>query len=210
MMKKFNDLFVMFKEAGILFLITLIAGLSLGFVYEVTADARAYQQELKIQRTCKEAYAAADSFEEIGVVASETVVRKASQFGVTFDTLYQAKNAQGNVVGYIVSVVSSEGYGGNIGLYVGIQMDGSVKGVAILEISETPGLGMEAGTVLTPQYEGKNAQEFLYTKTSATKPNEVDAISGATITTKAVNNAVNMALHLFYTDLNTEGGESHE
>ena len=56
-MKKLNALFVMFKEAGILFLITLIAGLSLGFVYEVTTEARAYQQVLKIQRTCKEAFA---------------------------------------------------------------------------------------------------------------------------------------------------------
>lgn len=208
-MKKFNDLFVMFKEAGILFLITLVAGLSLGFVYEVTADARAYQQELKVQRTCKEAFAGAESFEEIGVAASEEVADKAASLGVSFDTLFQAKNAEGNVVGFIVSVVSGEGYGGDIALYVGIQMDGTVKGVSILEIAETPGLGMEAGTVLTPQYAGKNVKEFTYTKTGAKAENEVDAISGATITTKAVNNAVNMALDIFWNDLN-EGGESHE
>ena len=209
-MKKFNDLFVMFKEAGILFLITLISGLTLGFVYEVTADARAYQKELKIQKTCKEAFAEAETFEEIGVVASEAVALKASENGVSFDTLYQAKNAQGNVIGYIVSVISSEGYGGNIGLYVGIQMDGTIKGVSILEINETVGLGMEAGKVLAPQYEGKNVKEFLYTKTGAKEANEVDAISGATITTKAINNAVNMALNMFWNDLNEAGGESHE
>lgn len=209
-MKKFNDLFVMFKEAGILFLITLISGLALGFVYEVTADARAYQKELKIQKTCKEAFAEAETFEEIGVVASEAVAFKASENGVSFDTLYQAKNAQGNVIGYIVSVISSEGYGGNIGLYVGIQMDGTIKGVSILEINETVGLGMEAGKVLAPQYEGKNVKEFLYTKTGAKEANEVDAISGATITTKAINNAVNMALNMFWNDLNEAGGENHE
>ena len=209
-MKKFNDLFVMFKEAGILFLITLIAGLSLGFVYEVTTDARAYQKELKIQKTCKEAFAGAESFEEIGVVASEEVALKASEYGVSFDTLYQAKNAQGNVIGFIISVISGEGYGGDIGLYVGIQMDGTIKGVSILEIDETVGLGMEAGNVLTPQYAGKTVKEFTYTKTGATQDNEVDAISGATVTTKAINNAVNMALNMFYTDLNEAGGESHE
>lgn len=209
-MKKFNDLFVMFKEAGILFLITLISGLALGFVYEVTADARAYQKELKIQKTCKEAFAEAETFEEIGVVASEEVALKASENGVSFDTLYQAKNAQGNVIGFIVSVISSEGYGGDIGLYVGIQMDGTIKGVSILEINETVGLGMEAGKVLTPQYEDKNVKEFLYTKTGAKEANEVDAISGATITTKAINNAVNMALNMFWNDLNEAGGESHE
>ena len=209
-MKKFNDLFVMFKEAGILFLITLISGLALGFVYEVTADARAYQKELKIQKTCKEAFAEAETFEEIGVVASEEVALKASENGVSFDTLYQAKNAQGNVIGFIVSVISSEGYGGDIGLYVGIQMDGTIKGVSILEINETVGLGMEAGKVLTPQYEDKNVKEFLYTKTGAKEANEVDAISGATITTKAINNAVNMALNMFWNDLDEAGGESHE
>ncbi|MBQ9123892.1 MAG: FMN-binding protein [Lachnospiraceae bacterium] len=200
----------MFKEAGILFLITLISGLALGFVYEVTADARAYQKELKIQKTCKEAFAEAETFEEIGVVASEEVALKASENGVSFDTLYQAKNAQGNVIGFIVSVISSEGYGGDIGLYVGIQMDGTIKGVSILEINETVGLGMEAGKVLTPQYEDKNVKEFLYTKTGAKEANEVDAISGATITTKAINNAVNMALNMFWNDLDEAGGESHE
>ena len=161
-------------------------------------------------KTYKEAFAEAETFEVIGVVASEAVAFKASENGVSFDTLYQAKNAQGNVIGYIVSVISSEGYGGNIGLYVGIQMDGTIKGVSILEINETVGLGMEAGKVLAPQYEGKNVKEFLYTKTGAKEANEVDAISGATITTKAINNAVNMALNMFWNDLNEAGGENHE
>ncbi len=209
-MKKFNDLFVMFKEAGILFLITLISGLTLGFVYEVTAEARAYQKELKIQQTCKEAYVGADSFEEIGVVVSEDIAAKAAELGVSFDTVFQAKDVEGSVVGYIVSVVSSEGYGGNIGLYVGISLDGTVKGVSILEISETPGLGMEAENVLTPQFAGKNVKEFNYTKTGATQDNQVDAISGATVTTEAITNSVNMALSMFWNDLNEAGGESHE
>lgn len=209
-MKKFNDLFVMFKEAGILFLITLISGLALGFVYEVTAEARAYQKELKIQQTCKEAFQGADSFEEIGVVASEEMMAQATTLGVNFDTVFQAKNAEGNVVGYIVSVVSSEGYGGNIGLYVGISQDGTVKGVSILEIAETPGLGMEAGNVLTPQFADKNVKEFVFTKTGATQENEVDAISGATVTTEAITNGVNMALSMFWNDLSETGGESHE
>lgn len=208
-MKKFNDLFVMFKEAGILFLITLIAGLTLGFVYEVTAEARAYQQELKVQRTCKEAFAGADSFEEIGIVASEEVAAKAAALGVGYETLFQAKNADGNIIGYIISVVT-KGYAGDIVLYVGIQNDGTVKGVSILQSSETKGLGLEANVKLTPQYAGKNVKEFVYTKAGAVEANQVDAITGATITTKAVNNAVNMALDMFWNDLNEAGGESHE
>lgn len=208
-MKKFNDLFVMFKEAGILFLITLISGLALGFVYEVTAEARAYQKELKIQQTCRAAYNDAESFEEIGVVASEEITAKATTLGVNFNTVFQAKNAQGNIVGYIISV-ASKGYGGDIELYVGISQDGTVQGVSILEIDETPGLGMEAGKVLTPQFAGKNVKEFTYTKTGATSDDQVDVITSATITTKAVTNGVNMALSMFWEDLNEAGGESHE
>ena len=208
-MKKLNALFVMFKEAGILFLITLIAGLSLGFVYEVTAEARAYQQVLKIQRTCKEAFAGADSFEETGVMASEEVIANAASMKVSYDTMFQAKNADGNIVGYIVSVVV-KGYAGDIVLYVGIQNDGTVKGVSILESSETKGLGLEASVKLTPQYANKNVREFVYTKSGAVADNEVDAITSATITTKAVNNAVNMALNMFWNDLYVEGGENHE
>jgi len=73
-----------------------------------------------------------------------------------------------------------------------IRSDGTVNGVSILDISETAGLGMEAPNVLVPQFAGKKVESFVYTKTGA-KPdsNEVDAISSATITTKAVTNAVN-------------------
>lgn len=209
MMKKLNDLFVMFKEAGILFLITLIAGLSLGFVYEVTKEARAYQQELKIQKTCQSAFAGADSFEEIGAMASDEVVAKAASLKVSYDTMFQAKDADGSIVGYIISVIT-KGYAGDIVLYVGVQNDGTVKGVAILDSSETKGLGLEANVKLTPQYANKNVREFVYTKSGAVEPNEVDAITSATITTKAVNNAVNMALEMFWNDLSEEGGESHE
>ena len=77
---------------------------------------------------------------------------------------------------------------------MGVQTDGTLNGISILEISETPGLGMQAEAVLAPQFAGKQADSFTFTKTGAALDNEIDAISGATVTTKAVTNAVNTGL----------------
>ena len=79
----------------------------------------------------------------------------------------------------------------------GILTDGSLGGVSILSISETAGLGMKAGEVLIPQFAEKKAQSFVYTKSGAVADNEIDAISGATITTKAVTNIVNTGVDLY-------------
>ena len=108
--------------------------------------------------------------------------------------IYEAKDGSGSVLGYVVETTSSQGYGGNITLYAGIAMDGTLNGISILEISETPGLGMRADQVLTPQFQNKKVSEFQYTKSGSTSDSEIDAISGATITTKALTNAVNGAL----------------
>ena len=82
-------------------------------------------------------------------------------------------------------------------LYIGVdpfESPAVLKGVSILSISETAGLGMRAGEVLVPQFAGKQAESYVYTKTGSTADNEIDAISGATITTKAFVNAVNGGL----------------
>ncbi len=91
---------------------------------------------------------------------------------------------------------------------LGIDRDGTLNGISILEISETPGLGMKAEEVLKPQFSGKNVAEFEYTKSGAASENQIDAISGATITTKAVTGGVNAGLKVFQTYLS--GGEGNE
>ena len=59
------------------------------------------------------------------------------------------------------------------------------------------GLGLEAENVLSPQFAGRNAESFVYSKTGAVADNEVDAISSATITTNAYVNCVNACLEYF-------------
>jgi electron transport complex protein RnfG len=83
-------------------------------------------------------------------------------------------------------------------------MDGTLNGISLLSISETPGLGMRAEEVLKPQFAEKQASVFAYTKTGAASADQIDAISGATITTNAVVEAVNAGLCYFQNVL--EGG----
>lgn len=203
-----SDMKNMLKDAAILFAITLISGLLLGLVYQVTAQPRREQQERKIQEACRAVFAQAEKFEDIDYTVSETLAQQLADNGVRIGTVYQAMNAAGSPMGYVIETTSGEGYGGNITLYAGITNDGILNGVSILSISETPGLGMRAGEVLVPQFADKSAADFTYTKTGSQSDSEIDAISGATITTKAVTNAVNGAVSVFVQDL--KGGEQNE
>lgn len=183
----------MFKEAGILFAITLIAGLMLGVVYELTKEPIRIQQEKAIQEACQAVFPNIEGiseFRDIGYMPEEALAAQLKSDGVEIGTVYAAMS--GDVFnGYVVESVSGEGYGGNIVLYVGVSADGVVRGVSILELSETAGLGMEAPKVLTPQFANRAVDSFVYTKTGASAENEVDAITSATITTRAVVDAVN-------------------
>ncbi len=78
----------------------------------------------------------------------------------------------------------------------GISADGTLRGISILEIGETAGLGMRAESVIVPQIHNLNVAEITYTKTGKTSEDEIDAISGATITTKAFVNMINAALEV--------------
>lgn len=196
----------MWRDAAILFAITLISGLLLGLVYQVTAEPRREQQERKIREACQAVFAQAQSFEEMSYTPNEALARELSAEGVRIGTVYRALDGAGSPLGYVIETTSGEGYGGNITLYAGITNDGIVNGVSILSISETPGLGMRAGEVLIPQFSGKMAAGFTYTKSGSQSDSEIDAISGATITTEAVTNAVNGAVSAFTGDLQ-KGGE---
>lgn len=208
MANKNTDASAMLKDAVILFLITLISGLILGFVYQITKEPIARQEEKAIQQACAAVFPEETdmSFRELTYAPQEELRTELLESGVEIGTVYEAVKSDGAAYGYVVEAVTKEGYGGNIVLYVGVSLDAQVSGVSILEISETPGLGIKAEEVLVPQFAGKAAEPFTYTRTGSTSPQEVDAISGATVTTKAVVNAVNGAVRVLAMDLQ-EGGE---
>jgi len=206
--KSNQDLKVMLREAAILFAITLIAGLGLGVVNELTKEPIRIKQEMAVQEACRTVLPAAASFEELDYTADEALQRELYGMGVKAGSVYQAYSADGALLGYVVEAVSTQGYGGNIGLYLGVTLDGTLTDISILEISETPGLGMQAGDVLVPQFHDRKAESFVYTKSGAAADNEIDAIASATITTRAVTNAVNGGLKIAHTLI--EGGAYNE
>lgn len=194
----------MLKDTLVLFIITLFAGLLLGVVYQITKEPIAAQEEKARQEAFAEVFEAAENFQTVELPAVEEIDRvltEAGISGVTVEEIVSALDSSGSLLGYCITVTSHEGYGGDIRLTLGINLDGGLNGISILEISETPGLGMKAESVLKPQFSGKNVTQFEYTKSGAVTDNQIDAISGATITTKAVTGGVNAGLKVFQTFL---------
>ncbi len=205
----------MLKDALILFVITLVAGLLLGIVYNVTKEPIANQKAKAKIEASKNVFPAAENFEEI-TWFDETKALEAQEYlstvgisGVDINEISESLDASGNVIGYVITVTDHEGYGGDIQFSMGITMDGTLNGISLLSISETAGLGMKAGDILVPQFADKKVESFTYTKSGATNDSEIDAISGATITTKAIVNGVNAGLEYFrYTFADADGKEA--
>nr|MBQ8252818.1 RnfABCDGE type electron transport complex subunit G [Lachnospiraceae bacterium] len=201
----------MLKDTLIIFVITLIAGAVLGLVYDVTKEPIAHQQQLAKDAAYKEVFADAEKFEEIAMqpdLAPETLTSYVTEqgFDASVDSVAAAFDGGENRIGYVITVTTHEGYGGDIQFTLGLRNDGTLNGISILSIAETAGLGMKAGEVLVPQFAGKQVATFVTSKTGAASPEQIDAISGATITTDAFVNGVNAGLACFRAYLAEEGG----
>ncbi|MGN8885822.1 RnfABCDGE type electron transport complex subunit G [Blautia sp. HCP28S3_G10] len=179
--------------------ITLVAGLALGVVQDITAGPIATQQEKSKEEAYKTVFEDADKFEIYS--ADDDLTSYLSDNGFTAQTIDEimvAEDASGETLGYAFTVTDSEGYGGDIQFAMGVQNDGTLNGISILSISETAGLGMKATTdSFKDQFKDKKVEKFTYTKTGATSDDQIDAISGATITTNAMTNGVNAGLCAF-------------
>jgi len=106
----------------------------------------------------------------------------------------------GNIVGYTVKTAPSKGYSGPVEMLTGITTDGVVQAIAILKQNETPGLGAKATLPeFKDQFNGKSAlAEIIVVKSKpAEGSNEIQAITGATITSKAVTDGVNLANQIY-------------
>lgn len=204
------------KNALILTAITLVSGLMLGLVYEVTKGPIAASKEKAKKEAYQTVLSEADTFkadENFDKKVAAKALADAGIAGCQVDEVVEATKEE-TVVGYIITTTSSEGYGGDIQVSVGILSDGTVNGIAILSISETAGLGMKATKPeFYEQFAGKRVNLFVLTKggsqsqndttssasveTGKGNDNEIDALSGATITSNAMTNAVNAAVVYF-------------
>lgn len=196
----------MLKNAGILLAITVIAGFVLGAVYQITKEPIAQAEEAAAMAAYKEVFADAADFLQLEVKAD--ALTQGGITGTDINNVFEALGSDGSLLGYVLVVTNHEGYGGDIQFTMGIANNGTTNGISILAIAETPGLGMEAESVLKPQYAGKNVSQFVVTKTGAASDEQIDAISGATITSNAVTSGVNAGLYYFQTVLG--GGTANE
>ncbi|NLZ81593.1 MAG: RnfABCDGE type electron transport complex subunit G [Clostridiales bacterium] len=192
------------KDAFILFAITLIAGLALGFTNEKTKDAIA-NQGLSANLAAYEAvypdaenYSYESSLTKVVEESIETFKGLRDDYGlIVVNEILEAQDASETVLGNVISIISKDGYGGNITFVIGIDLEGTIKGVEITEHSETNDLGSKiTEDEFKSQYTGKNVDSFVLTKTGASADNEIDAVSGATISSNAANNAINAALYI--------------
>lgn len=189
------------KDTLILFGITLIAGLILGLVHEVTKEPIERQRMASKKAAYQAVFQNASDFkynddiDELLKESGKQLEESGLNLGnVTIDEAAEALDGSGNRIGYVAVVSSKDAYNGNISLSVGIDKDGKITGIEMIEITETVGLGMEADKPdFKGQYQGKNVDSFAVTKGGKAAENEINAISGATITSEAVTNAVNAA-----------------
>ena len=185
------------KNTIILTVITLVSGLLLGLAYEVTKDPIAQSEENAKKAAWQAVFPDADldSFEQVDVDKNVSD-QVAADLGVDA-TVDEVCEVDGGETGYVITVTDAEGYGGDIQVVVGITADGTVNGVSFLSISETAGLGMKATEEsFYGQYVGKQTDHFYVSKDGG-EGEPIDAISGATITSRAVTGAVNTALGYF-------------
>lgn len=119
---------------------------------------------------------------------------------VKINAVLEAKKG-GEKLGYVIDATSPNGYGGDVQIAIGITNDGEIKAFTVISAAnETPGLGAKSTEPeFQEQFSGLSAlNPIAFSKTGADRgKNEIDAISGATITTTAVTNTVNEAIGFF-------------
>ncbi len=192
------------KSAINLCAITLIAGLVLAGVYAMTKDTIEVQKMNANAASYREVLTEAAGFDYDDAIKSayegaEDPYDSASFGRTTINEVVVGKDDGGNVVGYVVSVTTHEGFDGDITMAVGILPDGTIEGISFTELNETAGMGMKAAEPeFKDQFAGKNVTSFNLNKAGgSTADTDIDTISGASTTSGAVVNAVNTALDFF-------------
>lgn len=172
-----------------LLVITLISGFALGFVNDLTVEPKA---KAKLDRKTNAVKLVLPDFDNNPVEDFKMVK---SEFAKDSVEIYPAfKN--GEFVGAAVIGSSEKGFSGLIKIMVGFKPDGTIQNIAVLEQKETPGLGTKMkDEKFLKQFRGKNPSTY---KLKVVKDGgNVDALTGATITTRAFSESAKMAYDEF-------------
>ncbi len=172
-----------------LFIVTLAASTTLGFIYELTREpiAKAKLREKNM------------AIRQVVPVFSNQPNQEAFQVRAEGDslTLFPAKQND-KLVGIAVATFTDQGFSGKIRLMVGFNPDGTINDISVLDHAETPGLGdkiEQNKSNWSKQFKGKDPENFnLQVKKDG---GDVDAITAATISSRAYCDAVQKAYQAF-------------
>lgn len=180
------------KTALVLFLITAISALLLAFVNMKTAPLIQINNQKKITDALAAVMTTAKEFEEIKDIDEYTSV--AEKYDGEIQNLYIAKSESGDMVG-ICGIIETKGYDAGLTTAVGVGTDGKVTAIEIISHNETPGLGANAAKPeFTNRFSGK--EKGIEAVKNGASGNEIDAISGATMTSKGITRSVNCVLEI--------------
>lgn len=182
------------KLGATLFAICAVAALALGFTNKITAPII---EERNIQANNEARQIVLPDANEFKKM-DENAYKQAS---VKIGEVYEGFNGS-ELVGYTIKTLP-KGYGGEMELIVGITKDGNVTGINIGSMSETPGLGSKAAEpAFKDQFKNKQTKELNLVKGKVSSDSDIQAISGATITSTAVTSGVNAAIEVYNSSLN--------
>jgi electron transport complex protein RnfG len=186
-MKKLESTFINMLLS--LTLVALAASISLAYMNELTKGPKEEARKLKKLNAIKSV---------LPDITNDPFTEKVS-FGLEGEKdsldFFPGKKGE-EMQGMAISTYTNKGYSGLIRLMVGFDMEGAINNIAVLEQKETPGLGTKiTSESFVSQYLGKNPGKFNMTVTK--DGGEIDAITGATITTRAFNHAVQRAYDRF-------------
>ena len=181
------------KDTLSLVVITLVAALCLAVIYQVTKNTIAEAEAAERLESFRSVFPGDAAF----VPMEEDLLNRWNEAHPGAELLqgYRAEESGGKLSGVVLSVVSHNGYGGDVVLSIGVYENGSISGVKVTSMSETSGLGANCQKEeWISQFAGKDALPIGFVKNGNPGESEIDAISGATVTTKAVLEAVNQGL----------------
>ncbi|MDO4798307.1 MAG: FMN-binding protein [Coriobacteriales bacterium] len=161
----------------VLVVICVVAAALLAVVHQVTEPVITQAEEQKALGIYTSLFPNASTFEDTGHTSDSCL------------EVMRAQDASNKTIGYVV-VAQGKGYGGQVPLVVAFDAEGTVLDLVAMDNDETPGLGSKAcDPTYLDQYVGKSAHEL--------GEGDVDLISGATITSKAVLSAFNAAVEAY-------------
>jgi electron transport complex protein RnfG len=180
----------------VLLVICAVAGAVLAFVNGITSDRIAAQATIKLEQALRDVLPEADEFRDEQEALQE-LKQEASQEGkprfTITDKMYTGYS-QGERRGFAF-MCSPSGYGGPIETVVGVSSDRKVSGVSVIRHTETPGLG---ANIANREFQMRFVGIPVGTEVKVKKDGgDIDAITGATVSSRAVANAVNEALQVF-------------